>query len=114
MRILDAVVAADQRHDLATVEGLVPWRRLAGEVLRDHPVGIALEEEAGRNVEHLRHIVEAACRNPNIPGFVFLHRLEGNADLAGESALAQAELNAPQPHSAADIDVDRMRLIVLA
>src|SRR5580693_1582069 len=39
LRIADAVIAADQRHDLATVEGLVDLRGdLLRQVLRDHPV----------------------------------------------------------------------------
>src|SRR5215831_6483659 len=114
MRIADPVISPDQRHYLAAVEGLVPRRNLARDILRHHPVGIAFEEEGRRHLEYLRHIVEPARRDADIAGLVLLHRLEGDADLAGKSALAQAELNAPQAHAPADIDVDRMRFVFLA
>src|SRR6266852_2081193 len=114
MGIADTVIAADQRHDLAPVEGLVARRDVLGEVLRHHPIGIALEEEGGRDVEDLRDVVEPAGRDANIARLVFLHGLERHADLARESALAEPQLDAPQSHPAADIDVDRMRLVILA
>src|SRR5260221_11797147 len=114
MGIADAVIAADQGHDLAPVEGLVARRDVLREVLRHHAVGIALEEEGRRHVEDLRHMVEPAGRDADVAGFVFLDGLERHADLARESALAEPQLDTPQPHAAADIDVDGMRLIVLA
>src|SRR6185312_2880765 len=81
------------------------------EVARDQPVGIALEEKGRRHLQHLRDVVKPARRNADIARLIFLHGLEGHADLAGERALAEAELNAAQPHAAADISVDRVRRV---
>src|ERR1700734_1051083 len=114
MRVTDAVIPPNQRHDLAAIECLVSRRDFASEILRNHPVGVALEEERRGHVENLRNVIEPRCRNPDISGLVFLHGLKRDANLAGQGTLAQAELNASQTHPATDIDVDRMRLVVFA
>src|SRR4029077_5160956 len=99
LRILDAVVAADQRHDLAAVEGLVDLGRdLLRQVLRHEAVGIAFEEERRRDLQRLRYVVEPARRDANVAGLVFLNGLEGDADLRSERSLAQSELDAAQSH----------------
>src|SRR5713101_3685951 len=114
MRVADAVIAADQRHDLAPIEGFISGRDFFRQVLRHHPVGIALEEEGRGYVENLGDVVKPARRYPDIAGFVFLNGLERHADLAGEGALAEAKLDAPQPHPTPDINIDGMRLVILA
>jgi hypothetical protein len=114
LRILDAVIAADQRHDLAPVEGFADLgAELLRQVGRRHPVGIAVEEERRRDLQRLRQVIEPAGGDPDVAGLVFLDRLERHAGLARQRPLAQAELRAAQAHASADIDVDRMRRVVL-
>src|SRR5258708_34437683 len=60
-RVLDAVIAADQRHDLAAVEGLADLRAgLLRQVGRRQPVGIAAEEKSGRDPPSPGAVIEPA------------------------------------------------------
>src|ERR1051326_9077090 len=59
LRVADSVIAADQRHHLAPVEGLARCRRgFLSDVLGDDTVWITLEEERRGHLDHLRDIVE--------------------------------------------------------
>jgi hypothetical protein len=70
--------------------------------------GIIREEKSRRDGERHRHLVKPAGRDADRSRFVFLHRLEGDADAPGQRALAQAQLGAAQADAAADMAIDRM------
>ena len=70
--------------------------------------GIIREEKSRRDGERHRDLVKPAGRDADRSRFVFLHRLEGDADTRGQRALAQAQLGAAQPDTAADMAIDRM------
>src|SRR5258708_33587794 len=99
-RVLDAVIAADQRHDLAAVEGLADLRAgLLRQVGRRQPVGIAVEGKGGRDLQGLGDVIEPAGGDPDAAGLVFLDRPGGHPRLARPRSLAPSQPRAALAHA---------------
>jgi hypothetical protein len=75
-------------------------------------VGDAFVEEVHRHVQDARHFIEAAGANAVNALFVFLHLLKCKPQQIAQPFLTHANQHAPDAHTTADLNVDRIGLLL--
>ena len=71
--------------------------------------GRIFKEKRDGHIQDGRNRLKTACADPVCAFFVFLNLLEGDAKGFAELFLAHSEHVAAQPHSASDMNIDRIR-----